>query len=159
MHFGPLSTHLIERLGTRKANGAGISADPTLTGRGLLFRRTFQEALGAAVSLPPTGWRPVSPALAPASGSFFRWFQLALAEALASRTFLPSVPRSSIAIGLCPQTAGFSLRFPHPRSAAGCPTYPVDLRSRSSQTTLLASGLNLPHVRSQRPRGQSPLRR
>ena len=84
---------------------------------------------------------------------------LALAEAFACRTFLLSVPRSSIAIGLRSLAVGFGLGLYLPRSVAGFPTFPVDLRSRSSQATLLASGLNLPHVRSQRPRGQSPPRR
>jgi len=45
------------------------------------------------------------------------------------------------------------------RSATRFLAYPVDLRSRSPQTTELASSLHLLHAQSQRPRGQSPPRR
>jgi|GEM_PF-2755858 len=54
----------------------------------------------------------------------------------------------------CASRSGRGLSLP--QSVTGCPALTADQQSRSSQTTKLASGRNLSHVRSQRPRGQYP---
>lgn len=54
----------------QKQMGPALLPTPLLPARGLLVRRTFQEALGLRCFHPPTNWWASLPALAPASGSF-----------------------------------------------------------------------------------------
>lgn len=56
----------------QKQMGPTLLPTPLLPSRGLLVRRTFQEALGTRFLSPPTGWRFFSPTLASASGLAFQ---------------------------------------------------------------------------------------
>ena len=145
----------------RNANGADIAVDPTLTDAWATLLANHPRSAWRPMSHHRTSRQILSPALAPASGSPFQRFQLFQAEALLCCTCLSVAPRPIIHIGLQVSSgwiSGSRLLSIHQPSAE-CPALPVELRSRSSQATLLASGLNLLHARSQRPRGQFPPRR
>ena len=165
------------RRGRPNANGAGIAADPTLTGVwtsrsawpfGLAdFRRTFRRACFGGACLAPDVWplrvrscdpshRDCSPALAPASGfrscpaAPFRSPKPPMFAALRSRLAeTVSFFRSGLA-------AVWNLRStpsPVPARFAACP---VALASLPLQTSWLAFGRSLLHAFSRRARGQLP---
>lgn len=143
----------------KKQMGPTLLPTPLLPSRGLLFRRTFLEALGNRFLSPPTGWRFFSPTLASASGLAFRSVLLFRAEAFPSGAFLSTLPRPFPLLGCFPQAAGFCLSFHLPSFHNQVPGLSSERASRSSRATALASGLHFLHVQSQRPRGQYPLRR
>ena len=73
--------------------GPALLPTPLSPTRGLLFRRTFQEALGARCLISQRVGSILSPALAPASGSAFQSILLFMAEAFPSGAVLPAIPR------------------------------------------------------------------
>ena len=61
----------LTRAHRQKQMGPALLPTPLLPARGLLVRRTFQEALGLRCFHPPINWLASLPVLAPASGSSF----------------------------------------------------------------------------------------
>lgn len=141
----------------RKANGADSKlSTPLSPTRGLLVRRTDKKRLASDVS--PTK----------RVGRFFTGartgirFHLPAVSALRDRD--PSMPHQHSG-GTVTDHPLMVPDFAHPgpaeaffclQSVTGCPALTADQRSRSPQSTELASGRNLLHALSQRPRGQYP---
>ncbi len=144
---------------SQKQMGPTLLPTPLLPSRGLLFRRTFQEALGTRFLSPPTGWRFFSPTLASASGLAFQSVLLFRAEALPSGALFFNATETILPSRLLPSSGWFLPQLPPSSFHNQVPGLSSECASRSPQATALASSLHFPHVQSQRPRGQYPLRR
>ena len=139
--------------------GPTLLPTPLSPTRGLLFRRTFKKRLAPDVASSNGLEAIVTGARA---GIRFRFPTSPTFPGLSpSKRCLPSGDTETVPLlaATSLKRLDFASASSLHRSATRFLALPVDLRSRSPQSTALASSFHLLHAQSQRPRGQSPPRR
>ena len=116
--------------------GPVLLPTPLLPARGLLFRRTFQEALGARCLISQRVGSISSPALAPASGFASLLVLLFLTEVFPSGICLSTLPRPIPLRGCFSQAAGF-------RRSVFPPSIHNQVPGLSSGSAIAFSSINL----------------